>query len=79
MLTLSELFLAGVAINTMLSGVTSFLTLMNSDSLQGVLSWLNGSLSGKSWYQVQTMGIYGAIGIVLALLYQRCKCIAVWR
>ena len=63
-----RIILAGVAINTMLSGVTSFLTLMNSDSLQGVLSWLNGSLSGKSWYQVQTMGIYGAIGIVLALL-----------
>ena len=41
---------------------------MNSDSLQGMLSWLNGSLSGKSWYKVQTMGIYGAIGIVLALL-----------
>ena len=63
-----RIILAGVAINTMLSGVTSFLTLMNSDSLQGVLSWLNGSLSGKSWYQVQTMGIYSAIGIVLALL-----------
>lgn len=62
-----RIILAGVAINTMLGGLTSFLTLMNSDSLQGVLSWMSGSLAAKSWYQVQTMSIYGSIGIVLAL------------
>lgn len=62
-----RIILAGVAINTMLGGLTSFLTLMNSDSLQGVLSWMNGSLAAKSWSQVNVMSIYGAIGIILAL------------
>ena len=64
----TRIILAGTAINAMLGGVSSFLTLLNSDNLQGVLSWMNGSLTAKSWGQVQVMAVYGIIGLVLALL-----------
>ena len=62
-----RIILAGTAINTMLGGVSSFLTLLNSDNLQGVLSWMNGSLSAKSWSQTNVLIVYGTIGLVLAL------------
>lgn len=62
-----RIILAGTAINTMLGGISSFLTLLNSDNLQGVLSWMNGSLSAKSWSQTNVLIIYGTIGLVLAL------------
>jgi iron complex transport system permease protein len=60
--------LAGVAVNAMLGGMTAFLMLMNSDNLQGVLAWMNGSLSAKSWSQVRVMGAYGSVGILCAAL-----------
>lgn len=59
--------LAGVAINAVFGGISSFLTLMNSEDLQGVLSWLNGSLSAKSWYQVSIILPYAIIGIIASL------------
>lgn len=60
--------LAGVAVNAIFGGVSSFLTLMNSDNLQGVLSWLNGSLTAKSWHQVNMILPYSIFGLVASLL-----------
>lgn len=62
----TRIILSGVAINSVLGAYTALLQLLNSDSLQGVLAFLNGSLSGKSWYQVRILSIYAGIGIVLA-------------
>lgn len=61
-----RVLLAGVAINAVFGGISSFLTLMNADDLQGVLSWLNGSLSAKSWYQVNLLLPYAIIGIIIS-------------
>ncbi|MDR1599730.1 MAG: iron ABC transporter permease [Oscillospiraceae bacterium] len=63
-----RIVLAGVAVNAMLGGATSFLMLMNADDLQGVLAWMNGSLSAKSWSQVRVMAAYGSIGILCSAL-----------
>ena len=41
---------------------------MNSDSLEGVLAFMNGSLSGRSWYQVRLLSVYAAVGLILAFL-----------
>ncbi|MDR1262682.1 MAG: iron ABC transporter permease [Oscillospiraceae bacterium] len=60
--------LAGVAVNAMLGGVTAFLMLMNSENLQGVLAWMNGSLNAKSWGQARVMMAYGAVGLTMAAL-----------
>lgn len=62
----TRIILSGVAINSVLGAYTALLQLLNSDSLQGVLAFLNGSLSGKSWYQVRILSIYAGIGLVLA-------------
>ncbi|MBS6559936.1 MAG: iron ABC transporter permease [Clostridiales bacterium] len=62
----TRIILSGVAINSVLGAYTALLQLLNSDSLQGVLAFLNGSLSGKSWYQVRILSIYAGIGIVFA-------------
>lgn len=44
-----RIILSGVAINTVLGAYNSFLQLLNSDNLSSVLSFMNGSLSGRSW------------------------------
>lgn len=64
----TRIILSGVAINAVLGSYNSLLQLLNSDSLEGVLAFVNGSLSGRSWYQVRIMAVYGAIGLTLAFL-----------
>ena len=64
----TRIILAGTAVNAMLGAVSSFLTLLNADNLQGVLSWMNGSMAAVSWADVRQLGISGGIGLVLALL-----------
>ena len=61
-----RIILSGVAINSVLGGYNAFLQLQNSDNLQGVLAFMNGSLSGGMWQDVQIMGLYAAIGVILA-------------
>ena len=64
----TRIILSGVAINSVLGAYNSLLQLMNSDSLEGVLAFMNGSLSGRSWYQVRLLSVYAAVGLVLAFL-----------
>lgn len=61
-----RIILAGVAINSVLGAYNALLQLLHSDSLQGVLAFMNGSLSGKSWQQVKISAIYAIIGLILA-------------
>ena len=63
-----RIILSGVAINSVLGAYIALLQLLYSDSLQGVLAFMNGSLSGRSWSQVQTLVIYAGIGLALAFL-----------
>ena len=63
-----RIILSGVAVNAVLGGYNAFLQLQNSDNLQGVLAFLNGSLAGGMWQDVKIMGIYGIIGMVLAFM-----------
>lgn len=61
-----RIILSGVAINSVLGGYNAMLQLLYSDSLQGVLSFMNGSLASKSYYDVKVLSIYVGIGIILA-------------
>lgn len=45
----SKMILIGAALNAILRGGQSFLMTMYSDRLQGVITWQNGNLSGKTW------------------------------
>ena len=48
----TRIILSGVAINSVLGAYNSLLQLLHSDDLSGVLAFMNGSLSGRSWYQI---------------------------
>lgn len=63
-----------------LGAYNSLLQLMNSDSLEGVLAFMNGSLSGRGWHQVQIAACYASVGLVMAFfMHQKCQCSAAWR
>lgn len=62
-----RIILSGVAVNSVLGGYNAFLQLQNSDNLQGVLGFMNGSLAGRSWQEVRVMAVYAAAGLLLAL------------
>lgn len=66
-----RIVLAGVAVNSMLGGVSGMLQILNSEDLTGVLNWLNGELGKKSWEQVKYITIYSVIGLfVTFFLYK---------
>lgn len=61
-----RIILAGVAVNAMLGGLSSMISILNSESLSGVLTWLNGDLGKKSWAQVRAMSVYTVVGLTFA-------------
>ncbi len=67
-----RIVLAGVAVNSILGGVSSMISIWNSENLTGVLNWMNGELSKKSWTQVKFMAMYTIIGLLIAFLLHRC-------
>lgn len=62
-----RIILAGVAVNAILGGGTSLLSILYSDRIQGVLLWVNGSISGKTWDDVRVLAIYSVIGLTMAM------------
>lgn len=66
-----RIVLAGVAINTILGGIISFLSTMYSDRIQSAMLWLNGSLATKTWSHVNMLFIYSLIGLVASLFLIR--------
>lgn len=70
-ITAVRIILAGVAVNAMLGGLTSMISILNSESLSGVLTWLNGDLGKKSWSQVQMMAIYTIIGLLVSMFLSK--------
>lgn len=66
-----RIVLAGVAINTILGGVISFLSTMYSDRIQSAMLWLNGSLATKTWVDVNMLFAYSIVGLIVSLLLIR--------
>ena len=72
-----RIILAGVAVNAILGGVSSMISILNSENLTGVLSWLNGNLGKKSWSEVSMLAIYTVIGLALTIpLSKSCNLLA---
>ena len=72
-----RIILAGVAVNAILGGVNSMISILNSENLTGVLSWLNGNLGKKSWSEVRMLAIYTVIGLALTFpLSKSCNLLA---
>ena len=66
-----RVILAGVAINSILGSITGLMFILFSDEIQGVLSWLNGSLNGKNWTHVYGVLPYTIIGVLGAMTLVR--------
>ena len=58
-----RIILAGVAVNAILGSGTALLSVLYSDRIQGVISWMNGSLVGKSWTDISSLAVYSFIGL----------------
>ena len=66
-----RIVLSGVAINTILGGVISYLSTMHSDKIQSAMLWLNGSLATKTWADVNMLITYSIVGLIIALFLIR--------
>ena len=72
-----RIILSGIAVNAMLGGITSMISIQNSEQLTGVLSWLNGNLGKRSWGDVRMMFFYTIVGLALTIpLCKGCNLLA---
>jgi len=66
-----RIVLAGVAVNAIFGGATGILSILNSDKIQGVLLWTNGSMANASWQDVKILIPYSLIGLTLCFFLIR--------
>ena len=67
----ATLLLAGVAIQTFLGAVISYMLLHAGDGLEGAVHWLMGHLQYSSWWRVRVALPVVAVFFVLLLAYAR--------
>ena len=67
----ATLLLAGVAVQTFLGAVISYLQLQAGESLRRIVAWLMGHLSGASWSEVAVTGLVVPPLFLLLLVYAR--------
>ena len=67
----NRIVLAGVAVNTILGGIITFISTMYSERIQSAMLWLNGSLATKTWADVNMLIVYSILGLIMALFLIR--------
>ena len=67
----ATLLLAGVAVQTFLGAVISYLQLQAGESLRRIVAWLMGHLSGASWGEVAATAVVVPPLFLLLLAYAR--------
>jgi iron complex transport system permease protein len=67
----ATLILAGVAVGSMFSGVSSYLILKSGEHMPGVMSWVMGQFSLTSWDEVVIVLPYVLIGALVIWLHAR--------
>ena len=65
----TRIILAGVAVSALFSAGISAILVFFSDRVHGALTFMNGSLSSRSWGEVQTILPYTIAGIILVILF----------
>ncbi|MGC8972073.1 MAG: FecCD family ABC transporter permease [bacterium] len=66
-----NLLLSGLAINSFLSSVMSFLLLLSDTSLHESIYWLMGGFSGRGWEHVRIILPYFVISTIILFLFTR--------
>lgn len=67
----TRIILAGVAVSALFGAGISATLVFFSDRVHGALTFMNGSLSSRSWPEVQTILPYTIIGLLLAMSASR--------
>jgi iron complex transport system permease protein len=67
----ATLLLAGVAVQTFLGAVISYLQLQAGESLRRIVAWLMGHLSGAAWSEVAVTAVVVPPLFLLLLVYAR--------
>ncbi|MDH3249623.1 MAG: iron ABC transporter permease, partial [Acidimicrobiia bacterium] len=67
----TTLILAGVAMASFLTALTTFVQQRNSESLREIFAWILGRLSTSGWTEVGLLAPYAAVSIVVMLGYRR--------
>ena len=67
----ATLLLAGVAVQTFLGAVISYLQLQAGESLRRIVAWLMGHLSGAAWNEVAVTAVVVPPLFLLLLVYAR--------
>ncbi len=70
-LPVTTLILAGVAIGSFLTAITSYLMIISHDKLSGIISWILGTFSLSNWQQIVIVLPYIIIGIGIIYIYAR--------
>ena len=70
-LPMTTLILAGVALGAFLAAITSYLMIASGDKLHGIISWLLGTFSLTSWWQVAMVTPYIVVGTIIIWLHAR--------
>ena len=65
----TRIILAGVAVSALFGAGISGVLVFYSDRVHGALTFMNGSLSSRSWPEVQTILPYTIIGFILVNLF----------
>ena len=72
-----RIILVGVAVSTMFTGIMSAFSSSGGATSSSVTSLVDANITMKTWDDFQTIAIYGAIGLVIALLVtKRCDLLA---
>jgi iron complex transport system permease protein len=66
-----NLLLSGLAINSFLSSVMSFLLLLRDTSLHESIYWLMGGFSGRGWEHIRIMTPYFILSVIILSLFTR--------
>ncbi len=66
-----RVILAGVAVSALFGAGISGTLVFYSDRVHGALTFMNGSLSARSWPEVQTILPYTVIGLVLVIIFSQ--------
>ena len=67
----TSLLLAGVAVSYTLSAVTSFIMVVARDSMQAVVFWMMGGLTGASWPYVWLLSGLLFVGLTVPMAFSR--------
>jgi iron complex transport system permease protein len=73
-----SMLLAGAALGTVLTAVVTLVMTLNDANMHEIFNWILGSLSGRSWPQLQAVWLYLVSGVALLWAFSRPLDVLAW-